>query len=185
MNPCRGSLGSSSVQSGRSASAIAPAAASLVRLSLFCFDSFPGCDRGGVNAIQIDAFTCHRSPFSLPLLFDALVELVGAGDKTPYFFAQVKSTRLGYNKNKRLRVEVPKDNVLQMIVYPAPTYVIGIDEKQEKAYIVAVVTGMDKKISSLSTTHPLNGATLKLLWDEVREYWKDKDMEQKHSAFTN
>jgi hypothetical protein len=113
------------------------------------------------------------------------VELVEAGDKTPYFFAQVKSTRKGYNAKKRLRVEVPKDDVVKMVAYPAPTYVIGIDEKQEKAYIVAVVAGMSKKISSLSTAHQLNCATLKLLWDEVRDHWKDKDMEQQKSAFAN
>jgi hypothetical protein len=73
-------------------------------------------------------------------LFDILVELVGAGEKTPYFFAQVKSTRLGYSKkSNRLRVEVSKDDVVRMVNYPAPTYVIGIDEKGEKAFIVAVV----------------------------------------------
>ena len=118
-------------------------------------------------------------------LFDALVELVGPGDRTPYFFAQVKSTRLGYNANKRLRVEVPKDDVLKMVLYPAPTYVIGIDELQEKAYVIVVNTGMSKKITSLSTAHPVNCTTLKLLWDEVRDYWKDKDMEQRESAFVN
>src|SRR5262245_51095135 len=79
-------------------------------------------------------------------LFDVLVELVGAGVKTPYFFAQVKSTRLGYNGKKRLRVEVAKGDVLQMVQYPAPTYVVGIDEPQEKAYVVAVVTGMSQKL---------------------------------------
>ena len=44
---------------------------------------------------------------------------------------------------------------------------------------------MNKKISSLSTTHELNSTTLKLLWDEVRDYWKDKDMTQNNSHFTN
>jgi hypothetical protein len=118
-------------------------------------------------------------------LFDAVVELVAAGDKTPYFFAQVKATRAGYNTKGRLKVEVPKSDVVGMVHYPAPTYVIGIDEKQEKAYVVAVHAGMDKKISSLNTAHPLNCTTLKELWDEVRDYWKDKDMTQKTSRFEN
>ncbi len=80
---------------------------------------------------------------------------------------------------------MPKDDVLKMVLYPAPTYVFGIDERQEKAYVVAIVTGMNTKVSSLSTAHPVNCATLKLLWDEVRDYWKDMDMERKTSAFTN
>ena len=42
-----------------------------------------------------------------------------------------------------------------------------------------------KKIATLSTAHPLNGATLKHLWDEVKEYWKDKDMAQITSRFVN
>jgi hypothetical protein len=118
-------------------------------------------------------------------LFDALVELVGAGEKTPYFFAQVKATRKGCNAKRRLKIEVKKTDVLGMVRYPAPTYVVGIDEKQEEAYIVAVHGGMDKKISSLSTAHPVNCTTLKQLWDEVKDYWKDKDMAQKTSRFVN
>jgi hypothetical protein len=113
------------------------------------------------------------------------VELVGAGSKTPYFFAQVKATREGCNTKGRLKVKVEKADVISIVLYPAPTYVIGIDEVQEKAYIVAVYGSMDKQISSLSTAHALNSTTLKLLWDEVRDYWKGKDMTQKNSHFTN
>lgn len=118
-------------------------------------------------------------------LFDALVELVDAGKSTPLFFAQVKSTREGYQANGRLKVEVAKEDVEKMVKYPAPTYVIGVDEKQEKAYVVAVLGDMETKISSLSTAHPLNCGTLKMLWEEVRDYWKDKSMERKTSSFPN
>jgi hypothetical protein len=118
-------------------------------------------------------------------LFDALVELVGAGGKTPYFFAQIKATREGYNTKGRLKVKVEKSDVIGIVQYPAPTYVIGIDEIQEQAYIVAVYGRMNEKISSLNTANELNPTTLKLLWDEVRDYWKDKDMAQKKSHFTN
>jgi hypothetical protein len=93
--------------------------------------------------------------------------------------------RAGYNTKGRLKVEVSKSDVIGMVLYPAPTYVIGIDEKQETAYIVAVHAGMDKKISSLNTAHRLDCTTLKQLWDEVKDYWKDKDMTQKTSRFTN
>src|SRR4051794_4787549 len=85
------------------------------------------------QANDMPSFLPHFLGDKCPL-FDILVELVGAGDKTPYFFAQVKSTRLGHNTKSRLRVEVPKDDVLKMARYPAPTYVIGVDEKEEKAF---------------------------------------------------
>jgi hypothetical protein len=118
-------------------------------------------------------------------LFDALVELVEAGAKRPFFFAQIKSTRGSYNKSGRLNVKVKKSDVIRMVQYPAPTYVIGIDEVCEHAYVVAVHGSMSKTISSLSTAHRLNCSTLKKLWDEVKEYWKDKNMEQKLSQFSN
>jgi hypothetical protein len=136
------------------------------------------------QANELPYFVPHFLGDKCPL-FDVLVELVGAGDRTPYFVAQVKSTRLGYNTKKRLRVEVPKDDVCRMVLYPAPTYIIGIDEKQESGYVVGVVTGMAKKISSLNTAHPLDCSTLERLWNEVRDYWKDRDMAQKRSTFLN
>lgn len=118
-------------------------------------------------------------------LFDALVELVGTGDKPAYFFAQVKATSEGYNAKGRLRVEVKKSAVLGLVRFPAPTYVIGIDEQQERAFIVAVCGDMNRKITSLNAAHELNAGTLKALWDEVRDYWKGKDMERRSSRFPN
>jgi len=119
-------------------------------------------------------------------LFDIFVELFGAGDKTPYFFAQVKSTRQVYAKTNRLKVSVSKEDVSKMVLYPAPTFVIGIDEKKEKAYIVAVTSGMSNKtIRTLNTTHELNCETLRFLWEEVKEYWVEKDMAQKTTRFKN
>jgi hypothetical protein len=127
------------------------------------------------QANDLPYFVAHFLGDKCPL-FDALVELVGAGQKTPFFFAQVKATREGYNTKGRLKVEVAKSDVVGMVLYPAPTYVIGIDERQEKAYIVAVHGGMNRKISSLNTAYPLNCTTLKQLWDEVKDYWKDREM---------
>jgi len=96
------------------------------------------------QANDLPYFVAHFLGDKCPL-FDALVELVGAGDNTPFFFAQVKSTREGYNSNGRLKVAVKKQAVVSMVKYPAPTYVIGIDERDEKAYIVAVHGTMGKR----------------------------------------
>ncbi|HEX3315279.1 MAG TPA: hypothetical protein VHR72_10335 [Gemmataceae bacterium] len=118
-------------------------------------------------------------------LFDAFVELVGAEDRTPIFFAQVKSTRDGYDGKGRLNVKLSKDDVLAMTSYPAPTYLIGIDERDEKAYLTAVFGQMDTTISSMSVAHPLNCETLKALWVEVREYWREKRMDRTKSVFAD
>src|SRR5215469_728683 len=52
--------------------------------------------------------------------FDFLVELVDAGEKTPFFFVQVKATRKGYTRTQtppRLRVEVSERDVCRMVAY--------------------------------------------------------------------
>ena len=60
---------------------------------------------------------------------DFIVELVGVGDIVPYFFVQVKTTRQGYTKKlKRLKVKVPQESIHGLTLYPAPIYIVGIDE---------------------------------------------------------
>jgi hypothetical protein len=119
--------------------------------------------------------------------FDFLVELVGAGKKQLFFFVQVKATREGYTKGKepRLKVSVSKEDVRTMVLYPAPTYIVGIDEVSEAGFLVAVFGSMKKSISSMSTRHRLDCATLRLLWEEVRDYWRGRKMAQKKSRFPN
>src|SRR5580658_7552690 len=72
--------------------------------------------------------------------FDFLVELIGAGQRRPYFFVQVKATREGYTTTqpRRLRAKVSKSDVRKMVLFRAPTYVVGIDEPGEHAYVIAV-----------------------------------------------
>jgi hypothetical protein len=56
-------------------------------------------------------------------LFDFLVELVDAGEQTPFFFVQVRSTRKDFTRQTppRLRVEVSQREVQRMVAYLAPT----------------------------------------------------------------
>ena len=100
---------------------------------------------------------------------DYLVELVGAGDPTPFFFVQVKSTSQGYTKTKPqcLRVRVKQKDVQRMIHFPAPTYVVGIDDTQEKGFILSVHGTAATSIPSLPTRFPLDCANLEVLWNEV------------------
>jgi hypothetical protein len=120
-------------------------------------------------------------------LFDFLVELVGAGDKTPFFFVQVRSTRKDFTRQvpPRLRVEVAQQEVRRMVAYPAPTYVVGVHEGEERAFVIAVHGTMGEAIPSLTTAHELNGETLKRLWDEVRDFWHSRDMTRRVSPLLN
>lgn len=70
--------------------------------------------------------------------FDYLVEVV---DRPAFcFFVQVKATTLGYTTHdRRLRVQVTQDDIDRMVACPAPTYVVGIDVKEEKTgYLLSV-----------------------------------------------
>jgi len=105
---------------------------------------------------------------------DFLVELVGSTARVvPFFFVQAKATAEGYTKHEnRLKVRVSQDDMQRLVLYPAPTYIIGVDEPQEKGYIMAAVSTRIARVSSLPTTHPLDDTTLRTLYDEVLQYWQ-------------
>jgi hypothetical protein len=116
---------------------------------------------------------------------DYLVELVGLTGRMAFFFVQVKTTRQGLTRKPpaRLKIKVEQADVDRMVVYPAPTYVVGIDERNEQAYIASVNRAGHQGMSSLLTIHPMNASNLQLLWKEVERYWRRKDMVLKTSSF--
>jgi hypothetical protein len=116
---------------------------------------------------------------------DYYVELVGAQTRR-YFFIQVKSTRQGYSVSKgkrRLRVNVTQEDVDRMVAFPAPTYVVGIDEQTRQGYLLAVNEAR-RGIAGLPTTYPLTCASMHRLWHEVNEFWSNRDMVLKNSYFS-
>ena len=120
--------------------------------------------------------------------FDFLVELVDAGERTPFFFVQVKATRMEFTKTRmppRLRVEGSEKDVRRMVAYPAPTYVVGVHEDEERAFIISVHGTMSEAIASITTAHELTCDVLRRLWDEVREFWQGREMARPASSFWN
>jgi hypothetical protein len=117
-----------------------------------------------------------------------MVELVDAGERTSYFFVQVKSTRKRLTRTQtppRLRVEVSEADVRRMTAYLAPTYVVGVHEGEDRAFVISVFGDMREGISSMTTAHELTRETLRRLWDEVRAFWQGRDMTRRASSFTN
>ena len=109
-------------------------------------------------------------------LVDFFVEVVGAGAETPFFLAQVKATRSGYTSTGRLKIEVSASDIQRLAAYPAPTYIIGIDETRttdlENAGFILSANGETRRgIGSLITSYPINADNRALLWQEVRDYW--------------
>ena len=72
-----------------------------------------------------------------------------------------------------------------MAAYPAPTYVIGVHEEEERAFVVSIHGTMNQAIASITTSYELNCETLKQLWDEVREFWQRRETNRSMSRFAN
>jgi hypothetical protein len=104
---------------------------------------------------------------------DFYVELISPGTSPAYFLAQVKATRQRYTvRETRLKVGIRDAPMRRLAAYPAPTYVIGIDERNERGYIVSANGERLTGFSSMSTLHPLTSATLAKLHAEVEGYWR-------------
>jgi hypothetical protein len=116
--------------------------------------------------------------------YDYLVELINAGDSVPYFLTQVKSPRKGFSKEgRRLLVQVNAEDVQRMVQCPLPTYVIGVDEPNDRAYVVSVHGNVSGAITSMPSRYPLTPRNLRRLWEEVTAYWKKLDAAAKTSVF--
>lgn len=138
-------------------------------------------DRGeGIFKVLITEFHSNAGPIFKPQFLgekwqyvDFIVELVGAASYIPYFFVQVKTTRQGYTKNdKRLKVQVKKESIIGIASYPAPTYIVGIDELQEVGYLVSANGENLTSLSNLCTNFPINKQNREKLWDEVNNFWQ-------------
>jgi len=103
--------------------------------------------------------------------FDLLVELVGV-TRPLYFLAQVKTTTKGSSRRStRLPIQVGEEDVRRMATCPIPSYLIGVDEPAEVAYIAGICGHTEGSIASMPRTNPLNPKTLKQLWEEVQHFW--------------
>ena len=118
---------------------------------------------------------------------DLLVELIHRDEPKAFFFIQVKGTREGYTlRERRLKVKVSDRHIRGLAAYPAPTYLVGIDEAERIGYIISAngenVTGL----SSMDTSSRLDEDTVRLrLWEEVRAYWAAPAFPKLVSAFTD
>lgn len=123
-------------------------------------------------------------------IVDFLVEI--ADEATPFqCLVQVKSTSLGYLKqNGKLRAKVPADKMQKLINRPLPTYVAGVDLKNERVYICPAFNDANAYTSSIPITHILDKQnavatqqTLDMLKQDIIEYWNNADMNLYKTSF--
>jgi hypothetical protein len=83
-------------------------------------------------------------------IIDLYVEIPHQGNLRPFFFVQVKATTLGYlAAPRRLRIRLTRDNESQLLNIPVPTYLVGVDEQNQRAYIRSIHVPSAFAISSL------------------------------------
>ena len=68
--------------------------------------------------------------------YDFLVEVIGG--RQPLLLVEVKSTRQSRSLELELNVQVTAEDIISMVQCPIPTYLVGVDDLKEKAYIVSI-----------------------------------------------
>jgi hypothetical protein len=105
------------------------------------------------------------------------VELVSS--EAYFFFVQVKKTRAGYRRGRgarRLRVNVDREDVRQMVASPVPAYVVGIDEPRGRGYLLSMNEPRRTGLGGLPARHRLDYGNLQRLWQELHDFWGSRDM---------
>lgn len=117
-------------------------------------------------------------------VLDTLVEFEN-NSRTYYFFAQVKSTRLGprgAGVNCRLEIDLDKDHHHKLANHFGPTYLIGVDLSAgalsddvptPKAYVCVIRGKVERGVYSIpiSPQHELTRFNVERLYQEVVNYW--------------
>jgi hypothetical protein len=118
---------------------------------------------------------------------DYIVELIAPSSKIIcHFFVQVKTTREGYTRHgNRLKVKISDKDTIRLAALPVPTYVVGVDEVSEVAYLVSANGRHTKGLSSISTQFPINEQTQEALFQEVVSFWRGFELRRMDSVFVD
>ncbi|MBU6342279.1 MAG: hypothetical protein KGS48_12355 [Bacteroidetes bacterium] len=102
-------------------------------------------------------------------------------DPGKFCFFQVKTTLRGYSSKGKLQINVPKIKLERLARYHAPSYLVGIDLKNDnpfhsKAYIAAVRGAHAQGMHGVSTRYELTEENLIRLRDEVEDFWDKSNL---------
>jgi hypothetical protein len=116
---------------------------------------------------------------------DFYVELRRVSRKTPYFFAQAKTTAGSLPKSaSSLKISSKKSDIERLLKMPGPTYIFGIHEKSQRVFVRSIHDGTPAKaITRIPLSHELTATNLRKLHDEVKGFWKESKFKPKGSVF--
>jgi hypothetical protein len=147
-------------------------------------------DRGeSIFELAIRDYSQFPRPLFRPAFFsdrwpavDYVVELTGVKGMTPVLFVQVKSTQEPI-ANNRIPVSLPPKKKKALARIPGPTYVVGVQEPTRRTFIRAVFEVEGPGVYDIPVTHELTPANLRILYDEVRAFWRTHNRKPQQSQF--
>lgn len=123
------------------------------------------------------------------IALDFLVTLEHPTMLNPCCWVSVKATTntkySGAGKNRKLLVRVTQKDIRRLKRTVFPTYVVGIDIDSECGFIKRISKDQDKEFVGISALprHRLNCRSIKKLWSEVEQFWKNQIQVQDKSVF--
>ncbi len=113
---------------------------------------------------------------------DFYVELRAVRKRKPYFFAQAKATTSALSGG--VRISTKKKDIELLLQIPGPTYIFGIHEPSRRVFVQSVHRGTPvKAITRIPFSQELTRRKLRVLHEEVREFWKTNGSKPISSAF--
>jgi hypothetical protein len=144
----------------------------------------------------IELILTDRSGFPGPLFrpaflgdkwpaIDFYVELTTVGGQQPFFFVQAKSTTPALTaRSKKLVVSTQRSDIEGLLRIPGPTYLLGVHEPTQRVFARSVHSGIPTKaITRIPLSYELTPANLKILHDEVRDFWSTRNLKPTDSVF--
>ncbi len=117
---------------------------------------------------------------------DYYVELLGVPDCRPAMFVQVKSTAQPLSAGSHdIEISLGKVKCLSLFMVPGPTYLVGVHEPTRRAFILAIHSRPNRGIYRIPLKNELTSENLRLLYNEVAEFWKKHPLKPLTSAFAS
>lgn len=141
--------------------------------------------------LAITDYSQFRTPLFRPAFLgakwptiDYYVELTGVANANPFFFAQIKATAQPIHVDATsLEINIDRAKWVRLFRVPGPNYLFGVHEPTQKVYVSSVHTMPTQGIYRIPLIHELTPTNLRVLHQEVRDFWKNSPAKPTQSHF--
>jgi hypothetical protein len=83
-----------------------------------------------------------------------------------------------------ITISVKKQDIERLLRIPGPTYILGVHEPSKRVFVRSVHEGTSlRAITRIPISRELTSKNLRILHDEVRDYWAGNSHKPRSSAF--